>query len=365
MGNAATAHHSPVPAHAPSVVIRIGMAASFARIRRSAQHFAAPRPHRRSVAAPLAGRPRSDPHLRTHQPRHGDDHAGRCRPTITAGQRRVPRFGAPHEVTDRRARRPSGPVCASSAHGLSGDGVEQQRGLVRCVPALRVRRDEGEQPVELACERVGAAVDAGQPPVVLDEPRDRRLVGDGVVDDVGFGPWRDHQQGQAGAVAAAALLSGQGGAVAARPGAGEGVGHGGGRVARRARGVVVPAVGVVVGDDDGRGGPGRGLLQGVDLVDEEALLVERVGVGGVAVLVARGLAEADGRQRGGWEVATADGGDELVEVIGVVLVVGDVDCGTPALACWVSVPTVRSASTSTVPSGLVERVRWWGLAVDA
>ena len=51
--------------------------------------------------------------------------------------------------------------------------------------------------------------------------------------------------------------------------------------------MVVPAVGVVVGDDDRGVLPIGQLLQGVDRLDEELLLVERVGVAGVTVLVGR------------------------------------------------------------------------------
>jgi hypothetical protein len=49
------------------------------------------------------------------------------------------------------------------------------------------------------------------------------------------------------------------------------------------------SLGVVVGDDDGRGAPGLRPLQRVDGVDEETLLIERVGVAGVAVLVLGGF----------------------------------------------------------------------------
>ena len=60
--------------------------------------------------------------------------------------------------------------------------------------------------------------------------------------------------------------------------------------------MVVPAVRVVVGDDDRRARPGRRLLDRVDLVDEARLLVDRVRVAGVAVLVLAGLQERHRRQ---------------------------------------------------------------------
>ena len=78
--------------------------------------------------------------------------------------------------------------------------------------------------------------------------------------------------------------------------------------------MVVPAVRVVVGDDDRGALPLLGLLQRVDLLDQEVLLVDRVGVAGVAVLVLTGLEEAD---RG--QVAVPE---RLAEVGQVVLVVG-------------------------------------------
>ena len=70
------------------------------------------------------------------------------------------------------------------------------------------------------------------------------------------------------------------------------------RVGHAAVHVVVPAVGVVVVDDHRRALPVRRAHQRVDLVGDERLLVGRLGVRGVAVLVARRLQEADGRQRG-------------------------------------------------------------------
>ena len=80
------------------------------------------------------------------------------------------------------------------------------------------------------------------------------------------------------------------------------------------------------------------LLQEVDGVHDERLLVERIGVAGVAILIAGGLQEADRR-----EVA---GVDRVKEVVHVVLVVAGV-----AVA-------VRSSATE------VGRV-CFGLAVEA
>ena len=96
-------------------------------------------------------------------------------------------------------------------------------------------------------------------------------------------------------------------------GSGEGIHGGRGLVHDRTHLVVVPAVRVVVGDDHSGIRPVLLLLQEIDNVDDERLLVQRIGVAGVAVLVARRLQEAD---RG--EVTGFDG---IVEVVRIVLVI--------------------------------------------
>ena len=80
--------------------------------------------------------------------------------------------------------------------------------------------------------------------------------------------------------------------------------------------MIVPAVGVIVGDDDGGAGPEGGFLDGVDRVDDKGLLVERVGVGGVSILIAGSLQEANRRH--------VSGGERIGEVMDIVLVVGSV-----------------------------------------
>jgi len=60
--------------------------------------------------------------------------------------------------------------------------------------------------------------------------------------------------------------------------------------------VVVPAVGIVIGDNDRRAPPLREVLQAVDCVDQENLFVLRVGDLRVALLLPRGLQEAHRRQ---------------------------------------------------------------------
>ena len=52
--------------------------------------------------------------------------------------------------------------------------------------------------------------------------------------------------------------------------------------------VIVPAVGVIVGDDDGGAGPVETTSMALIVVDEKGLLVEWIGVAGMAVLDSRG-----------------------------------------------------------------------------
>ena len=66
----------------------------------------------------------------------------------------------------------------------------------------------------------GSIADAAQPPVVLDEADNRRLIGDRVVDPVDTAVRGDDQERQAWSVAAARLIAGQArwmGAALTRP----------------------------------------------------------------------------------------------------------------------------------------------------
>jgi len=60
--------------------------------------------------------------------------------------------------------------------------------------------------------------------------------------------------------------------------------------------VVVPAVRVIVGDDHRGLAPFRPRLQAVDRADDEALLGQRIGISGLAILEGARLEEADRRQ---------------------------------------------------------------------
>src|ERR1700677_4243609 len=121
---------------------------------------------------------------------------------------------------------------------------------------------------------------------------------------------------------AAATLNGSGGGDAAENGSGiaEAVRDVSGALGAvdEVGEVIVPAVRVVVGDDDGGAGPVGRFLNGIDGVDNERLFVEEVGVTGMAVLITGGFQDADGGQ----VVASEYGG----EVQYVVLVV----CGADA-----------------------------------
>src|SRR6266566_2519592 len=176
----------------------------------------------------------------------------------------------------------AGTVAASAARsGLPLDDLA--RGRVEDHRPEARHGEEVEQaagPVQRAGDRVvGAAADPrAVQPVVLDEPGDRGRVGQLVADVVRAGPGRDHQHRQPLAVTAPV-------GEAAQPRrcrvADRGVQRRVGAVHDHRSLVVVPAVGVVVGDHDGRGRPEPGLLDLVDRVHQEGLLVQRVGITGM------------------------------------------------------------------------------------
>src|SRR5262245_34528485 len=77
--------------------------------------------------------------------------------------------------------------------------------------------------------------------------------------------------------------------------------------------MVVPAVRVIVSDDDGSAVPLFALLQRVDGVHQERLFVEWIGVSSVSILIGGGLEVTHGRH-----IASVDGGPEVGEVILVI-----------------------------------------------
>ena len=77
-------------------------------------------------------------------------------------------------------------------------------------------------------------------------------------------------------------------AIAACARAGKRVCRTGGLVDDRGHLVVIPTVGIVIGDHDGGVVPlAAVLLQEIDDVNDERLLVERIGIAGVGVLISR------------------------------------------------------------------------------
>ena len=76
--------------------------------------------------------------------------------------------------------------------------------------------------------------------------------------------------------------------------------------------VVIPAVGIIVGNENHRVAPLRRLLNRIDYVHQECLLIERVRVAGVAVAIGCRLEVADC-----WKIT---GLYRVKEVVDVVLV---------------------------------------------
>src|SRR5262245_14723018 len=84
--------------------------------------------------------------------------------------------------------------------------------------------------------------------------------------------------------------------------------------------VVVPAVRVVKGDDHRHVAPLRELLELVQDVNQEDLLVERVGVTRVSILIGWCLEKGDR-----WEMAGASGPPEPGEIVEVIRLIGLAD----------------------------------------
>src|SRR4029077_8317298 len=128
----------------------------------------------------------------------------------------------------------------------------------------------------------GSIPDASQVPVVFNEAQDRGLIGDLVIHVVLPGIGRNDEQRRTWSVTAAAL----GGGIhvgAAEADARQRVVGDLRLVDERIHHVVVPAIGIVVGDDDRGVFPQRARLQGIDGAHHELLLVERIGVARVSI----------------------------------------------------------------------------------
>src|SRR5258708_31654987 len=105
-----------------------------------------------------------------------------------------------------------------------------------------------------------------------------------------------------------------GGRSAASTRSGQSVGRASRSIDDRPDLMVVPSVGVVIHDYHRRAVPSGQLFQKVDRIYQESVLVQRVGVSGVAVLIAGCLQETHCRQ-----IAS---GRRAEETISVVLVGG-------------------------------------------
>jgi hypothetical protein len=77
--------------------------------------------------------------------------------------------------------------------------------------------------------------------------------------------------------------------------------------------MVVPAIGVVIKDDNRRALPERRPLDCVDRIHQECLFVDRIRVAGMAILVRSGFQVADS-----WEIAGGKGREKIAEIVLVI-----------------------------------------------
>lgn len=168
-----------------------------------------------------------------------------------------------------RPDRPRGSQSPSPEAAISPENGSRTRVIVASLAEIEHRQQGAGDRVE------GAAADATEVPVVFNEAQDRALVGEAVIDKVLARERRDDQQRQAGPVAAAALLIAERRRAA---GADRGVLPGRGVIHDGRGDVIVPPVGVVVGDEDRRVAPLRQRLQSVQRLDDEGLLCQGRGV---------------------------------------------------------------------------------------
>ena len=148
-----------------------------------------------------------------------------------------------------------------------------------------------------------------------------------MVDKIDFGEAGNHEQRQARSISAAALRRPADGAVERRrrrgesllqatlanAGAVQGVVGGERRIDDGRHLVVVPAVGIVIGDDHRRVRPFGALLQRIDDAHDESLLVDGVGIAGMSILIGRRLEEAHGRK-----IPRVERVEKVMNVIGMI-----------------------------------------------
>src|SRR5580704_12521199 len=123
-----------------------------------------------------------------------------------------------------QVRRPA--ILSVMIDRLAGRGIKQQD-LIAVAVAVAVPipfavpcRPKVEHLSDRVCECIEGALaeTLSLQPVILDEPDDRTLVGESVIDEVRFCEWRDYQKRLARAVAATSFDAGQGRAMATHTG---------------------------------------------------------------------------------------------------------------------------------------------------
>ena len=147
------------------------------------------------------------------------------------------------------------------------------------VREIEHRQERASDVVKRACDALTAREE------VFDEAQDRCLIGQSVIKEVFLCPGRDDDQRLTHAVTATTLSgwlaipasessvrsSGADAEIAAADDIGRRR-----RTVDQAGDVIVPAIGVVIGQDDDRGGPEGGVLECVDRGYGEGLLIQRI-----------------------------------------------------------------------------------------
>src|SRR5580700_10666064 len=118
-----------------------------------------------------------------------------------------------------QVRRPA--ILSVMIDRLAGRGIKQQD-LIAVAVAVPIPfavpcRTKVEHLSDRVCECIEGALaeTLSLQPVILDEPDDRTLVGESVIDEVRSGEWRDYDKRQARAITATPFDTGQRRAVAA------------------------------------------------------------------------------------------------------------------------------------------------------
>src|SRR5215472_19357475 len=84
--------------------------------------------------------------------------------------------------------------------------------------------------------------------------------------------------------------------------------------------MIIPAIGVIIGNHNSSTLPGWQMLQAIDGVHQEGLLVKRVRVASMTILISRGLEETYR-----WHMPILNGCPEVRQIILVIGLVGFAD----------------------------------------